>query len=125
MTQPQPPFAWFKGGEDWSDTINMVTLIHGADAVDDGNFPGYVVPDYINGPDTNEDSHITVPQTYMPIRPSDMPNDSRDYPVRQCSLSGKFGARHAMVSVEGRWYLRSYARDTRRSKRYPPLGGGR
>lgn len=125
MTQPNPPLAFWMGGEDFSDAISMVTLVFGADAVDDGNFPGYAVPSGVAGPDDDSDSVETVPPTQMFTANADKPNSISDGPVRQCAASGHWGAKHAMVVVDGLWYLRDFAPEPRSAKRYPQTGNKR
>lgn len=123
MMYPAPSMSFFMGGEEFNDSISVVTVVFGGGAVNDGNWPGYNVPATVAGPDTNEESVETVPPTLRFMADADKPNSIGDYPCRQCAASGHWGAPHAMVSVDGRWYLRTYAPDPRSAKRYPPRGG--
>lgn len=109
MILPVPPFAFFMGGETQSDWFAMAGVIFGGGATDDGNWPGGGGSAEANDPDTDGDSTETVPATHRFMADSDRPTSFADYPVRQCAASGHWGAAHAMVCVEGRWYLRRFA----------------
>ena len=111
MIYPSPPMAFFMGGESYHDAIVIATLVFGAGAIDDGNWPGSTAV-----ADRDNDSCETVPPTHMFVAESDKPTGRGDYPLRQCAASGHFGAPHAMVRIDGRWYLRDYAPNQRQRR---------
>jgi hypothetical protein len=120
MIYPAPPLAFFMGGEGYNDPIAMATVVFGGGAIDDGNWPGDRVDTEAADPDVDFDSLETVPAEHMVIFEENKPSSLGDYPVRRCAASGYWGAVHAMVNVDGQWYLRRYAPDSRSRKRYPP-----
>lgn len=121
MIQPSPPFAFWMGGEHWNDPISACTVVFGGTAVDDGNWPGYAESGGVE-PDDDSQSVECLPPTLQFTAEPDKPAAHRSYPLRQCAATGPWGAPHAMVLVDGRWYLRACAPDPRSMKRYPPHG---
>jgi len=113
------------GGENYNDAISTVTVVFGGGAIDDGNWPGDVIDPEALDPDTDWDSIETVPPSHMTMVQRDKPNSITDYPIRICAATGLYGAPSAMVNIDGRWYLRAYAPDPRRSKKYWPRFGNK
>lgn len=110
------------GGETWNDYFVVVTGVFGTNLVDDGLIPGYMVPDDVAGPDSDANSLEPVPNTVMFVANPNKPTSTNDYPLRKCEASGYWGAPHAMVQVDGRFYLREFAPDPRLAKKYPERG---
>lgn len=119
MMEPVAPFAFFMGGEKWSDVISITSVVFGANPTDDSNFPGYTPPAGYADPDDDSDSTICTPTTSMFTPQHAKPKSHGDYPLRQCQASGLWGAPHAMTCVDGRWYLVDFAPLPRAAKRYP------
>ena len=119
MITAAPPFACYQGGEDFNDPVTIVTLIWGVNNVDDWALPGLTVPPNTFGPDTDADNIQDVPNNFRFIANEDKPQNAGDYPILRCTESGFWGAPHAMVTVDGRWYLKRFAPEPRANKKYP------
>ncbi len=122
MTQPMPPFAFFMGGNFPSFPMGLTTVVHGAQAVQDALWPAYPPQSGTSEPDYAYDNPNTVPDNHIFMMQGDKPQGPTDYPAKMCAATGMWGAPSAMVCVDGQWYLRDYAPDSRIAKKYPPVG---
>ena len=109
------------GGERFHDPLSMVTMVFGGSATNDGNWPGYVTPAGTSGPEDDDDSTLCFPPTHTFMVEADKPRSVGDYPVRICAATGYAGAAHAMIRIDGKWYLRRHAPAPWAAKRYRPI----